>query len=747
MEKLFGKLKVSYKLSLISVSFILPILVLLNFLISEQNIRIEFGQKEIYGDEYLRPLKKLLVAASNYKHVVHEKINGDVSKTSEKQQYQDKINEVFNELKQTDNTLDQYLNTKDKLTALGALWGEVIASESDETNLKIIAEIRSYISYVGDKSNLILDPDLDSYYIMDATLLKLTENMDLISQIMTYGKDIVKKGKLTPEEKTELIVKTGLLKSNTTALQNGVNVAFENNPAQNLKSVLQDGLENTTGSTENFLSEINKKIVNVDAVIISPEEYERIAGQALTANSKFWNSAVGELDGLLNNRITGFNKSKYITLGSVGIVLILTILFVFGITKNITKSIHILANSARRFSQGENDIKVSITSKDELGMLGSVFNDMIMKVNESMKTVIEEKNSVEEKIKIAIKESEERSKYLANSVDTMLNGIERFAKGDLTVQLNIKSNDDIGKLYKGFNSAVVSIKELVYSLTETITATTKTSIQITKNTTEMAAGFEEQGHQTSEVAASINEMASTIFDTSRNANGASTAAKKAGGFAKDGGRIVGETIEGMNKIAFIVNGAVETIQGLGKSSDQIGEITQLIDEIADQTNLLALNAAIEAARAGEQGRGFAVVADEVRKLAERTSNATREISSMIKDIQNKTSIAVETISEGKQEVEKGKSLTERAGRALQEIISASDEVLDVINQVAAASEEQSSAAGQITNNIEGISRIVNDSTQNVSQIVKASEDLNELTQNLQMLVSKFNIGNEAVMAA
>jgi methyl-accepting chemotaxis protein len=748
MKRFFGKLKVSHKLSLISVSFVLPILVLLNFLISEQNIRIEFGQKEIYGDEYLRPLMKMLEGATNYKHAAHEILNGDVSKTAQTQQLQNKIQNYLEEVGTADLHLNNYLNTLGKYTALKSLWSEVNGNFlNEEIHNKFIAEIRNYISYVGDKSNLILDPDLDSYYIMDATLLKLTENIDLISQIMTYGKDIVKKGILTPEEKTELIVKTGLLKSNTTALYNGVNVAFENNPAQNLESALKIKLQNTIDKTNGFLSVINEKIINTDNILASPKEYEESAQQALKTNSEFWNSAVDELDGLLNMRIAGFNKSKYLTLGSVAVVLILTLLFVFGITKNITTSIHILTNSAKRFSEGENDIKVNITSKDELGMLGRVFNDMVFKVNESIQTVIKEKNSVEEKIQIAIKESEERAQYLANSVDIMLNGIERFAKGDLTVQLRINDNDDIGKLYKGFNSAVLSIKDLVSSLTKTISATTRTSILITRNTSEMAAGFEEQGNQTSEVASAISEMASTIFDTTKNANEASRSANVAERYAKEGGMVVKETIDGMNKIALIVNDAVSTIQGLGKSSDQIGEIIQLIDEIADQTNLLALNAAIEAARAGEQGRGFAVVADEVRKLAERTSNATREISNMIKDIQQKTNIAVESIVEGKVEVERGKEMAARAGKALQEIISASDEVLGVINQVAAATEEQSSAAEQINKNIEGINRVVNDSTQNVNQIVRASEDLSALTQSLQELVTKFNFDNETIMAA
>lgn len=743
MKKLLGNLKVSLKLTLISVAFVIPILVLLYFLTSEQNIRIDFAQKEIYGDEYLRPLKGLMELAPDYKHLNHIQSSGSAAR-----QVESKIDGLFEEIESSENELGEHLFTKEKLDELKSVWATLKKNPGDaEKGKEFISSIRGMISYVGDKSNLILDPDLDSYYIMDAALLKLPENMDLLYQILTYGNDIVLKGNLTPEEKTELIVKTGLLKSNTDALNTGVNVAFDNNPAQNLRGSLTGGLTTTLNGVNNFLRLLNEKILYSETITVSSPEFEAAAREALKANFDFWDAAVADLDGLLQARIDGFNNSKYFTLGSVAVVLVLSLGFVFYITKNITTSILTLANSAKQFSEGKNNIRVNVDSKDEVGMLASVFNEMIVKINESIQVVKKEKEDVEKKIEIAVKESEEKNIYLANSVDAMLKGIERFASGDLSVQLNVASSDDIGKLYNGFNKAVISIKELVYSLTDTIDATTNVGSQLTANTGDLASGFEEQGNQTSEVASAISEMTSTIYDTTKNANNAAKAANKAGDFAKEGGAVVKETVEGMNRIAQVVTNASETVDGLGKSSDQIGEIIQVIDDIADQTNLLALNAAIEAARAGEQGRGFAVVADEVRKLAERTTKATKEIAGMIKQIQQETKVAVASIAAGKTEVEKGKELAAKAGIALQEIIKASDEVLGVINQVAAASEEQSAAAEQINNNIVNISKVVNDSAMNMHHIVNASESLNNLNLNLKELISRFSIDKEEVLAA
>jgi methyl-accepting chemotaxis protein len=314
-----------------------------------------------------------------------------------------------------------------------------------------------------------------------------------------------------------------------------------------------------------------------------------------------------------------------------------------------------------------------------------------------------------------------------------------MATGDLTVRMQGEYRGDLQLIKESINKVGASLEDALRKVSEAVSATASASSQISSSTEQMAAGAQEQTSQAGEVASAVEEMTKTILENSKNAGVAADTAKQARLSAEQGGKVVDDTVNGMKRIAGVVNRSAETVKELGRSSDQIGEIIGVIDDIADQTNLLALNAAIEAARAGDQGRGFAVVADEVRKLAERTTKATKEIAGMIKKIQSDTAGAVGSMEEGTQEVERGIELADKAGVSLKEIVGVSQKVTDMVTQIAAASEEQSSASEQISKNVEGISKVTGETAQGTQQIARAAEDLNRLTENLQNLIGQFTV--------
>ncbi len=429
--------------------------------------------------------------------------------------------------------------------------------------------------------------------------------------------------------------------------------------------------------------------------------------------------------------------SLLIGLGILIIGFVITHIFVKPIIQQITT----LVNAAEKIGEGDTSVRIEKTSQDEIGKLGEAFNKMSENLAAINKELAEEKQSIEKKVEEAIFESEKQREYLRKSVDKLLNEMNKFSEGDLTVGLEIESEDEIGLLFSGFNKAVNNIKEMLLLIKEAIDKTANASSQISLSSEEIAAGAMEQSMQTSEVATAVDAMSRTIFENAKNTSYAAAAAKESGDKAIQGGSVVEQSIDGMNKVAMVVQKSADTIFTLGRNSDKIGDIVQVINDIADQTNLLALNAAIEAARAGEQGRGFAVVADEVRKLAERTSKATKEIAIMIKQIQTDTSNAVDSIRQGTEEVEKGKEKAVLAGSVLNEIVDKAKKVSDLINQVATAGEEQSATVEQISKNIEAINNVSRESSDGIQQIAHAADDLNNLTSELQNLFSKFKLDN------
>ncbi|MDA3859847.1 MAG: methyl-accepting chemotaxis protein [Melioribacteraceae bacterium] len=338
----------------------------------------------------------------------------------------------------------------------------------------------------------------------------------------------------------------------------------------------------------------------------------------------------------------------------------------------------------------------------------------------------------------------EAERYLDRSSVEIMKAMEKLAQGDLSVQIKSEKKDDtIAKLYNAFNETTNNMKQMILQVTDAVEATASASTQISSSAEEMASGAQEQSSQTAEVAAAMEEMSRTIVETATNATNSAEASMEVSKKANEGEEKLKATSEGMQRIVNSVDTVGGNIASLAKETEQIGEIAQVIDDIADQTNLLALNAAIEAARAGEHGRGFAVVADEVRKLAEGTTKATKEIADKIKAIQEVASVASTSMEGAGTAVNNGMELNQEVGGVLTNILSSVENVSQQITQVAAASEEQSATAEQVSTNVEAINNVANESAAGVQQIASASGDLNRLTENLQNLVNQFQITNDS----
>ncbi len=309
--------------------------------------------------------------------------------------------------------------------------------------------------------------------------------------------------------------------------------------------------------------------------------------------------------------------------------------------------------------------------------------------------------------------------------------------GDLTVQVVSSTHDEVGEICTAVNGFVRKLHEAISQVATSAEHVASASEEISASATQQSQGVTVQKDQTQQVATAMHEMASSVGQISEGSSRAAEAAQKASQAAEGGGRIVEQTLDHIQSIAASVSETAQKIEALGKSSDQIGKIIGVIDDIADQTNLLALNAAIEAARAGEQGRGFAVVADEVRKLAERTSTATKEIAGMIEGIQQETHSAVEAMQAGTEKVESGVETTRQAGESLRAIIASASQVGEMVTQIATAAHQQTSVTEEVNRNLEQIAKVTAETATGAQESAKACQGLSNLAFDLQNVVGQF----------
>ena len=365
----------------------------------------------------------------------------------------------------------------------------------------------------------------------------------------------------------------------------------------------------------------------------------------------------------------------------------------------------------------ENGKNGNLTIRGEESKFTGVFKEIIAGINQLMNAIVD-----------PLKEG---SKVL-----------EVMSTGDLTVRVKGDYKGDLLVIKQSINKVGDSIGKLIENVSHAVQTTATSSTEISSSAEQLAAGAQEQGMQSQEVSSSVEEMTRTVIETAKNASNAAESSRDAKDQAVQGVKKIEDTKKGMDLIVNATTGTGNIIKGLTNKTGQIGEITQVIDDIADQTNLLALNAAIEAARAGEQGRGFAVVADEVRKLAERTSKATKEIAETIRVIQNDVVEANQSVDGAIEAVNKGMMLTNEVSESFDKILKSIDEVTDEISLVATASEEQSVTSEEISKNIEGMNAAINDSANGVQQIANTSEHLNKLTMNLRDLITQFKISAE-----
>jgi len=378
-----------------------------------------------------------------------------------------------------------------------------------------------------------------------------------------------------------------------------------------------------------------------------------------------------------------------------------------------------LADFADRFSQGDYRARAAVESPDDFGLLA------------------EQLNRAAENASRAIY-NQEAQESLQKSVTDFLTIVSQVARGDLSLRGHV-TNDALGNVVDSVNYMLDNFVKVLERVRKAAVDVQSSANEILIASEEMSSGAVQQDQEITNTSSAVEELTVSMKQVSNNAEASAEAARRALDAAEQGNRSVRDTLEGMQRIRSSVQATAKRIKALGDRSLEISEIVNVINDITEQTNLLALNAAIEAARAGEAGRGFAVVADEVRKLAEHSRSATKDIAALIKAIQAETNDAVVVMEEGTKEVEIGAKLADQAGRALDAISSVVRQSAELVQEISLASKQQVRGTEGVAHAMQIISNITRQTSQGARQTSRTVEQLVHMSEQLNEALSQFRV--------
>jgi methyl-accepting chemotaxis protein len=402
---------------------------------------------------------------------------------------------------------------------------------------------------------------------------------------------------------------------------------------------------------------------------------------------------------------------------AIGLAVAAALWAVFVLSRRVLKPVGELAKFSERLVAGDARARAEIESGDDFAFIAENFNRSAAKVAHAVT-------------------NQQAQDSLQRSITDLLNTINQVARGDLTIRGKV-TNDALGNVVDSVNFMLDNFTKVLERVRKAAIDVRTSASQIRESSDEMSSGAMQQDQEITNTSSAVEELTVSMKQVSNNAEASAEAARRALDAAEQGNRAVTDTLEGMQRIRASVQATAKKIKSLGDRSLEISEIINVINDITEQTNLLALNAAIEAARAGEAGRGFAVVADEVRKLAEHSRSATKDIAALIKAIQAETNEAVVVMEEGTREVEVGAGLADQAGKALEAISSVVRQSAELVQEISLASKQQVRGTEGVANAMQIISGITRQTTQSARQAASTVGNMVGLSEQLNEALAQF----------
>jgi methyl-accepting chemotaxis protein len=748
---LMNRLRYAPKFVLIGVLLLIPFAVVARLQFKGTTENLAFNEYEHYGVEYIAATRDLLKAVERHRLLMSAVLSGQASYRAEMADTARSTDALVAaidavEVKEgLDGTYGTMLKTTDKWKATKDEWGMVRGSQftsaaaSEAAHDKVTGMLVDLITNTaGNYSNLILDPDLDSYFLMDAWNIKLPQLAEGIDKASLLAMRGINKGSLTADERAELIGHMSLLdaRMNGDLIETDMKTAFAENKSNEKAGFKKFGVmidpELNARATKaqqkmrELLTFLQERFVSADRISATVPELRQRAVEASDEVYSVYQKVGPELDKLIMARVRDYaQKRRTGVLASIAGAVLLIYIF-SGLYFGVRNSVNYLGEATRRMVTGTTE-RFAVDSRDELGEIAGSYNVINAALVESrdLRSRIEKENQ-----------------ELQENILGLLRVVSEAADGDLTVRAKVTAGS-LGSVADAFNQMLESWAHLLGDIQKLFNLTTDAIGKIQHSSESMAAGATQQVQGITGANASVRRMAEDIQRVSKNAETAAVAAKRAQESALSGSDTVQNVVRGMEGLRANVQAGAKKIKNLGDRSMEITSIVGTIARISEQTNMLALNAAIEAARAGEHGRGFSVVADQVRQLAERTATATQEIEGLVRQIQAETNESVEAIEQQTEVVENESQVVGRAGEVLLQIREVSTQSAELVADISAISKAQVEGAMGVAGVMDQISQIATQTKKGADDSVRFTKELAGLSGKLQESVNKFQLGNGA----